>query len=65
MKEKGARRDESAAGAGCALSVPGGVGGRGWKRVGSRTELALSTANDRGRATSKRRCLDCDGSGKE
>ena len=42
-----------------------GCRGRGWKRVGSRTELALSTANDRSRATSKRRCLDCDGSGKE
>jgi hypothetical protein len=27
--------------------------------------LAHSTANDRDRATSKRRCLDCDGSGKE
>lgn len=42
-----------------------GCRGRGWKRVGSRTALALSTANDRDRATSKRRCLDCDGSGKE
>ncbi|MGB9995299.1 hypothetical protein ACPMJQ_12010 [Streptomyces pseudogriseolus] len=41
------------------------MSGRGWKRVGSRTALALSTANDRDRATSKRRCLDCDGSGKE
>ncbi|WP_161492123.1 hypothetical protein [Streptomyces thermolilacinus] len=42
-----------------------GCRGRGWKRVGSRTALALSTVNDRSRATSKRRCLDCDGSGKE
>ncbi|MFH8799904.1 hypothetical protein ACH4F6_09970 [Streptomyces sp. NPDC017936] len=42
-----------------------GCRGRGWKRVGSRTALALSTADDRTRATSKRRCLDCDGSGKE
>ncbi|MCP9945597.1 hypothetical protein LUX12_13565 [Streptomyces somaliensis] len=42
-----------------------GCRGRGWKRVTSRTALALSTVNDRSRATSKRRCLDCDGSGKE
>lgn len=39
--------------------------GRGWKRVSSRTSLALAAAADRTRATSKRRCLDCDGSGKE
>lgn len=48
-----------------AQSTCRGCRGRGWKRVGSRTALALSTANDRARATSKRRCLDCDGSGKE
>jgi hypothetical protein len=47
-----------------ACNLPG-CRGRGWKRVGSSTALALSTANDRLRATSKRRCLDCDGSGKE
>ncbi|MGW5769028.1 hypothetical protein ACWEVY_07760 [Streptomyces longwoodensis] len=47
------------------LSNCRGCRGCGWKRVGSRTALALSTANDRTRATSKRRCLDCDGSGKE
>lgn len=35
------------------------------KRVGSRTSLALAAAADRTRATSKRRCLDCEGSGKE
>lgn len=42
-----------------------GCRGRGWKRVSSRTALALSAVNDRARATSKRRCLDCDGTGKE
>lgn len=42
-----------------------GCRGRGWKRVSARTTLALSTVNDRARAASKRRCLDCDGSGKE
>jgi muconolactone delta-isomerase len=42
-----------------------GCRGRGWKRVGSRAALTLSAADDRNRATSKRRCLDCDGSGKE
>lgn len=39
--------------------------GRGWKHVGSRSSLALSTAAGRARATSKRRCLDCDGTGRE
>lgn len=42
-----------------------GCRGRGWKRVSSRTSLALAATADRARATSKRRCLDCDGSGKE
>ncbi|MGW3249344.1 hypothetical protein ACWDCX_02055 [Streptomyces fungicidicus] len=42
-----------------------GYRGRGWKRVSSRTSVALAAVNDRTRASSKRRCLDCDGSGKE
>lgn len=39
--------------------------GRGWKHVGGRASAALSVSNDRKRVTQKRRCLDCDGSGKE
>jgi DnaJ-class molecular chaperone len=39
--------------------------GRGWKHVGSRSPLAFSVVDDRARVTSKRRCLDCDGTGKE
>lgn len=42
-----------------------GCRGRGWKRVGSRSGLAASAADARARSTSKRRCLDCDGTGKE
>lgn len=39
--------------------------GRGWKLVGSRGSLALSAMADRPRAPRKRRCLDCNGTGKE
>jgi hypothetical protein len=42
-----------------------GCRGRGWKHISSRTPLALGIANDSARATTRRRCLDCDGSGKE
>lgn len=42
-----------------------GCRGRGWKHVGSRSALALSATDARARATSKRRCLDCDGTGRE
>jgi hypothetical protein len=42
-----------------------GCRGRGWKRVGSRSVLAASAADARIRPTSRRRCLDCDGTGKE
>lgn len=47
------------------FTVCRGCRGRGWKGVGTRTALALSAANDRARVTSRRRCLDCDGTGKE
>ena len=65
LEEKGARRDESAAGAGCAVSLPGVSEAWMEARRLPNGALAHSTANDRDRATSKRRCLDCDGSGKE
>jgi hypothetical protein len=39
--------------------------GHGWKLIGSRGSLALSAVTDRSRASRKRRCLDCNGTGKE
>ncbi|MCV2461327.1 hypothetical protein OEB94_18800 [Streptomyces sp. ICN988] len=56
------RRGRSAIGSGHALSVPRMPGTR---FVGSRTSVVLAAANDRTRVSSKRRCLDCHGSGKE
>lgn len=39
--------------------------GRGWKLVSSRRALARTAADAELRATVKRRCLDCDGTGRE